>query len=202
MLLWGLNMPYRSAFAVILWGIASQSSASDQAHCDYGERHASMPAEFDQYAFMIGDFRIEARRGQGEGWSPKGPREPLWRGKYIMNGMAIMDEWFGVDPAIDPQAGRGVNIRFWDAPEEKWKIAWQHTTDPEVRTLESSVDEDGLLRLYRIHDEKFAASAEGQKIYFEIYDKDHWARITEKRDENGDYKPQLKLEAFRIACGE
>ncbi len=186
--------------ALLLLTLAGQARAGDAQSCDYGQRHPSMPAAFDQYAFMIGDYRIEARRGQDDGWTQKGPGEPLWRGSYIMNGMAIMDEWFNADPSITPETGRGVNIRFWDAAENKWKVAWQYSTDPEVRTLESSIDEDGKLRLYRIHDKKFAATADGQKIYFEIYDDNHWARITEQLDENGVYKPKLKLEAFRIAC--
>ena len=177
-----------------------QTAAVLAETCDYGSRHPAMPEAFDQYAFMIGDFRIEVRRGEGDGWTDEASSEAYWRGRYIMDGVAIMDEWFNADPMTDPDTGRGVNIRFWDMTESKWKIAWQFVSDPEVRTLESSLDEQGRLRLYRIHDEDFAATADGQEIYFESYSNDHWARITTALDENGDYKPQLKLEAFRVDC--
>lgn len=155
-----------------------------------------MPEEFNQYAFMIGEYRIEVHRPDPENpntWSDTVSGEAFWRASYILDGMGIIDEWFDRNPNESPDTQRGVNVRLWDTKDNIWKVAWQYTADPEVHIIESEVREDGRLYLWRV-------AGDTRNVYFEEYEDGHWARIQEERNEEGEWMLRSKLEAFSVPC--
>lgn len=188
----------RTAIAAGAMILAAAASATAEEKCDYGKPHPQAPAEMSQYAFLIGDYRIEARKWQDGAWT-KGFQAARWNGRYILDGMAIMDEWFDHPPGENPDTGRGVNIRMYNPETERWHLMWQHTKNKQVVELSSKVREDGKMYLERLTHK----SPQERRIWFEVYGPDHWARLDHwKSKETGEFEPKYKLEAFRVLCEE
>lgn len=181
--------------------LAPQALSSAQAvappSCDYGAPHENAPEALSQFAFLIGDYKISLHAWLGEAWSPPQPGVTArWNGWYGLGGMAIYDEWYHPDPAQDPDAPRGVNIRMYDPEAEEWDMMWIATGAHQVQDLRAKMKE-GELWMWQVSPER-----PGFKAKFVIKDADHWARISYTKDENGDWVEQFKLAAARIPCDE
>ena len=88
-----------------------------------GEPNADAPPELSRFAFLVGNWRCEARvRMDGGEWRTF-PAE--WRGRYILDGYAIADEYRMTD-----SAGKlivlGMNVRAYEAARKRWNIKWLH----------------------------------------------------------------------------
>ncbi|WP_370336473.1 hypothetical protein [Parvularcula marina] len=180
-------------------GLVPALAQSDLAppRCDYGAPNENAPEELSQFAFLIGDYTISAHAWQNGAWSPPRPGTPArWNGYYGLEGMAIVDEWYGRDPGIEPETGRGINVRMWDAEDGEWDMMWIATAGRQVQDLRAKVM-DGVLTMWQVYPERPEF-----KATFHIEDEDHWARISYVPDENGEWQPQFKLAATRIPCGE
>jgi hypothetical protein len=87
----------------------------------FGELNPNAPAELSQFAFLIGNWTFEAKVKTTDGqWQPfKG----TWRGRYVLDGYAISDEYRMTD-----LSGRlivlGLNLRTYDASKQTWNIKW------------------------------------------------------------------------------
>lgn len=165
--------------------------------CDYGAAHPNAPAEIEQFAFLIGDYKINLHAWQGEQWSPPQPGVTArWNGRYGLGGMVIIDEWFHPDPAQNPNAPRGVNVRMYDPEAEEWDMMWIATGAHQVQDLRASIQE-GVLTMWQEYPERpdFRAT-------FHIDDADHWSRVTYAKDESGEWVKTFLLAATRIPCGE
>ncbi len=185
-----------TAFAVLCVAI-SGSYAEDLAppRCDYGAPHESAAEELAQFAFLIGDYTISGHAWQGEAWSPPRPGAPSrWNGWYGLGGMAIVDEWYTIDPGVNPDTPRGVNVRMFDSEDDEWDMMWIATAGRQVQDLRANM-KDGLLTMWQVYPERPNFKAE-----FVIEDGDHWARIGYTKDEAGEWVKQFKLAATRIAC--
>lgn len=177
--------------------IMSTAAAQDVAppRCDYGEIHPNAPEETKQFSFLIGDYKIHLHRWQGEDWSPALPGVTArWNGWYGLGGMAVVDEWFNPDPAQDPDAPRGINVRMYDADAEEWDMMWIATSGRQVQDLRAKVI-DGVLTMWQEYPDRpnFRAT-------FHIEDDDHWSRVTLAKDEDGEWVKTFKLAATRISC--
>ncbi len=165
--------------------------------CDYGAPHADAPAELAEFAFLIGDYKITMHRWLGESWSPPQPGVTArWNGYYGLGGMAIYDEWFNPDPAQNPAAPRGVNVRMYDPDAEEWDMMWIATSGKQVQDLRAKVI-DGVLTMWQVYPERpdFRAT-------FHVEDENRWSRVSYGKDENGDYVKQFRLAATRLPCAE
>ena len=164
--------------------------------CNYGAPHAEAPAEMAQFDFLIGDFTITGHAWLGSTWSPPRPNAPpsRWNGRYILGGMAIEDEWYQTDPAIDPQSARGINIRMWDQDAAEWDMMWVHTGEKQVTDLRAKMI-DGKLTMWQEYPER-----PNFKSYFERMGPDSWHRVSLLQDENGELTKQFRLLATRIPC--
>lgn len=164
--------------------------------CNDGQPHASAPAELAQFAFLVGDFEVTSHAWTGDVWSPPrpGPRA-RWNGWYGLGGMAIYDEWYDPDPGLDPDAPRGVNVRFYDADKTQWKMMWISSNAATVQDLRAEW-RDGKLTMWQEHPERPNFLAD-----FTVVDKDHWFRVSYTKNEDGGWTPQFKLAATRIPCG-
>lgn len=180
-------------FAMVFW--AGGATAIESA-CHFGTPHPNAPAAFKQYDFLIGNFRIEARPWRDGAWT-KGFQAAQWNGRYILDGMAVMDEWWDSDPAQNPDTQRGANVRIYDAAAGLWRIMWLHTGDKKVVELHSQVRDDGKMHLWRV------THKIERRVHFEIYGPGHWARLDYRKSEKtGEWEPKYKLEAFLVPCKE
>jgi hypothetical protein len=175
---------------------AAQPVASPET-CDYGAPHENAPPELAQFAFLIGDYKITLHRWQGEDWSPPQPGvSARWNGYYGLGGMAIIDEWFNPDPAQNPDAPRGVNVRMYDSDAGEWDMMWVATSGKQVQDLRAKVI-DGVLTMWQVYPERSGFRAE-----FNVEDADRWNRISYGKDEADEWVRQFKLAATRIPCAE
>jgi hypothetical protein len=163
--------------------------------CDYGAPHENAAEELAQFAFLIGDYTIALHAWRGDAWSPPRPGAPArWNGWYGLGGMAIVDEWYNIDPGSDPDAPRGVNVRMFDSEDDEWDMMWIATAGRQVQDLRAKM-QDGVLTMWQVYPERPDFKAE-----FITEDADHWARIGYAKDDAGEWVKQVKLAATRIAC--
>ncbi len=93
----------------------------DRADPGFGEPHPEAPPELSQFAFLAGRWRCEARvRLDGGGWQAF---DATWRGRYILDGRAIEDEYRMTD-ASGKLVVLGLNFRVYDAARRQWSIKW------------------------------------------------------------------------------
>ena len=176
--------------------IADESEPQSMApKCDYGAPHPDAPAELEQFAFLIGDFEITSHIMLPTGWSPPRPGPcARWNGWYSMGGMMITDEWYDPDPGLDPTSPRGVNVRMFDPASDEWKMMWVATGGAQVQDLRAGI-RDGKLTMWRVYPTEVELVAD-----FTVEDEDHWYRVSYVQNDEGEWTPQFKLRASRIAC--
>jgi hypothetical protein len=180
--------------AVIAAPFFFASAAMAEGACDFGEPAPDAPPEIHQFDFLIGNFRIEAHQWTGEAWSD-GYLDAAWNGRWGIGGRAVIDEWFGPQISPDTPRGFGVNVRYFDSETGRWSMVWQATSGA-ASILEAEEDESGVLRMWQVYPEP----ASERRIWFEVYGDGHWARIDGPVDEEGNFTPQYKLEAFEVPC--
>ncbi|MEM8635167.1 MAG: hypothetical protein AAGF33_09350 [Pseudomonadota bacterium] len=189
--------PIVAASAVTLsMGASGFAQPIAEPSCEYGTVHKNAPAEIDQFGFMIGNYTVSMHRWLGEDWSPAMPgTSARWNGYYGLGGMAIVDEWYNPDPAQDPDAFRGINVRMYDTDAAEWDMMWLDTGGKQVADLRAKMI-DGVLTMWQITPERPGFRAE-----FYVEDEDNWSRITYSRnEEDADWQPTFKLNATRIGC--
>ena len=163
--------------------------------CDYGQPNPLAPPELAQFDFLIGDFTVSAHAWQNGQWSPPRPGIPArWNGRYGLGGFSIVDDWYDRDPGMQPDTGRGTNLRMWDSEAGEWDMAWIHTVGKQAQDLRAKI-KDGKLTMWQIYPER-----PGFRAYFERTSPDSWHRISLVPDEEGKWTPQFKLTATRIPC--
>ena len=100
---------------------ATEDRFMHQVKREFGKLNPNAPAELSRFAFLIGDWSFQAKVKTTEGqWHPfKG----TWRGRYILDGYAISDEYRMTD-----LSGKlivlGLNLRAYDASKQTWNIKW------------------------------------------------------------------------------
>jgi hypothetical protein len=175
--------------------VSQQAQRAQQARCDYGTPHPDSPPEFAQFSFLVGEYDITSHAWTGDAWSPARPGpHARWNGYYGLGGMAIYDEWFDPDPAIDPAAPRGVNVRMFDPAESAWKMMWIATAAMQVLDLRAEI-RDGKLTMWQVYPDR-----PGSMSDFTVEDEDHWYRVSYTKGDDGSWVPQFKLRATRIPC--
>src|SRR5262245_48787608 len=79
------------------------------------------PHELSRFAFLIGDWRCDAKLKQQDGtWEVL---KATWEGHYILDGYAIADEYRMMSPAGELLV-LGLNLRTYDARKEAWNMKW------------------------------------------------------------------------------
>ncbi|HEY0796436.1 MAG TPA: hypothetical protein VGD64_11705 [Acidisarcina sp.] len=87
----------------------------------YGKLNPAAPAELSRFAFLVGNWRCEAKLESADGvWQTY---EAAWQGRFILDGYAIADEY-----RMMGESGElivlGMNIRTYDAAKQAWNIRW------------------------------------------------------------------------------
>jgi uncharacterized protein DUF1579 len=92
-----------------------------QPNEDFGTINPNAPAELLKFAFIIGHWIFDAKVKTPDGQSL--PFKGTWRGRYILEGYAISDEYRMTD-----LSGKlivlGLNLRTYDASTQTWNIKW------------------------------------------------------------------------------
>jgi hypothetical protein len=103
--------------------MAATTGNSFMEHIDQGtdKPNAKAPAALSRFAFLIGQWRFDAKFK-----SPKGEWQTFhgtWAGRYILDGHAIADEYkmFGANGEV---LVLGMNFRVYDAAKQIWSIKW------------------------------------------------------------------------------
>lgn len=88
---------------------------------EYGKLNANAPPELARFAFLIGNFRGEARLKREDGsWDHW---KVTWEGRYILDGYAIADE-FRMTTSTGELVVMGMNFRAYDAKNKTWNLKW------------------------------------------------------------------------------
>jgi hypothetical protein len=95
----------------------------------YGSPHPDAPAELRRFSFLVGAWTCQGRVLDEDGqWKPFAAD---WVGQYILDGMAIADEFRAVWP--DGKLFKhGQNIRMYNAEQKAWKMKWIDALDATV----------------------------------------------------------------------
>ena len=187
----------RILVAVLIISPAVAQDIAPPRTCDYGTLSLEAPKETEQFAFLIGDYKIHLHSWQGDAWSPPMPgKTARWNGRYGLGGMAIIDEWFNPDPAQDATngSGQGINVRMYDPEAEEWDMMWVATGTHQVQDLRAKIIADKLT-MWQVYPER-----ENFRAEFNFVDEDHWNRVSFTRDDEGEWTQDFLLAATRIAC--
>ncbi len=98
----------------------------EQTERNTPDSHSKVPKELGRFAFLIGNWRFDARfkSESGEGATFHG----TWTGRYILDGHAIADEYRMLGPGGEV-AVFGMNFRVYDAAKKVWNIKWLNALD-------------------------------------------------------------------------
>src|SRR4051812_44795521 len=95
----------------------------------YGERNPQAPDELTVFSFMVGKWH-----GSGKTRLPDGSEaqfELTWIGRYILNGMAIADEFHSLAPDGKPYLG--ISLRHFDPKHGSWIIEYLNVSNSFLR---------------------------------------------------------------------
>jgi uncharacterized protein DUF1579 len=86
-----------------------------------GQPNPNAPPELQRFAFLIGNWRCDARLKRDDGtWEHL---KATWNGRYILDGLAIADEY-----RMTTLAGElivlGMNFRSYDSQKKTWNLKW------------------------------------------------------------------------------
>jgi hypothetical protein len=95
--------------------------STERAITTYGERNPQAPKELDLFSFLVGKWNGSGRTRLPDG-SPVHFEGVTWIGRYILNGMAIADEFHSLTPDGKPYLG--ISLRQFDAKHGSWVIEY------------------------------------------------------------------------------
>lgn len=155
-----------------------------------GLAYASNDNPEHQFDFLIGEHDVTLHAWAGSTWTPPRPINAIWNGKRGLQDEVIYDEW------IDPQNGKGVNVRIFDKAQAVWKMMWVSTSSYQVQDLRAEM-RDGVLTMWQVYPVR-----EGWHAQFKLLGRCKWAREDFQVSEDGETVPQFRLAATRRGCEE
>jgi hypothetical protein len=148
----------------------------DQVEQKFGKVNPNAPAALSRFAFLIGQWRCEARvrLANGEWQTLQG----TWVGRFILDGYAIADEYRMTDSSGE-LIGLGMNLRTYDAAKQTWNMKWLNalagTWVDLVQEELGGVSFDGRSIIYAFR-EPVAAHAYTRHLHEHLGDALHVAR--------------------------
>jgi Protein of unknown function (DUF1579) len=117
--------------ATLGMGIATAryTMATEPAITTYGQRNAQAPSQLNLFSFLVGKWRGTGKTKLADGSSAQ--FELTWIGRYILNGMAIADEFHSLAPDGSPYLG--ISIRHFDAKHHSWIIEYLNVSNSFLR---------------------------------------------------------------------
>jgi hypothetical protein len=117
--------------ATLSIGIATAryTMATEPAITTYGQRNAQAPSQLNLFSFLVGKWRGTGKTKLADGSSAQ--FELTWIGRYILNGMAIADEFHSLAPDGSPYLG--ISIRHFDSKHDSWVIEYLNVSNSFLR---------------------------------------------------------------------
>ena len=140
--------------------VMTEVRAATPAITTYGERNPGAPKELDAFAFLIGKWD-----GVGKTKLPDGKSAEFaasWIGRYILDGMAIADEFHSSAPDGSPYLG--ISLRQYDSRRKTWIVEYLNVSNSFLRRQVSAAS--GSVRV------------DGQTIVVISESPDTWSRET------------------------
>ncbi len=96
----------------------------------YGERNPQAPDELKLFSFLVGKWNGTGKTRLADG-SHAQWEGATWIGRYVLNGMAIADEFHA--PAPDGKPYLGISLRHFDAKQGSWIIEYLNVSNSFLR---------------------------------------------------------------------
>jgi hypothetical protein len=109
--------------------IGSYTAATEPAITAYGQSNPQAPGQLNLFAFLIGKWKGTGRTRLADGSHAQ--FELTWIGRYILNGMAIADEFHSLAPDGSPYLG--ISIRHFDTKTNSWVIEYLNVSKSFLR---------------------------------------------------------------------
>jgi hypothetical protein len=109
---------------------SSYVPASEPAITTYGERNAQAPSQLRMFSFLVGKWQGAGKTRLANG-SYAQFSGVTWIGRYVLNGMAIADEFHASTP--DGKSYLGISLRQFDATHKSWIIEYLNVTNSFLR---------------------------------------------------------------------
>ena len=104
--------------------------AVEPAITTYGQKSAQAPRQLEMFSFLVGKWNGTGRTRVADG-SYVQFGGVTWIGRYILNGMAIADEFHALAPDGKPYLG--ISIRHFDATHDSWIIEYLNVSNSFLR---------------------------------------------------------------------
>jgi hypothetical protein len=110
----------------------------------YGDRHEAAPEELDLFSFLIGRWEGSGRTRLADG-SIAEYDGLSWIGRYVLDGMAIIDELHA--PLPGGGRGLGITLRYFDPDNDNWVVEFLNVSNSfirrQVNARSGAVEKDG-----------------------------------------------------------
>jgi len=103
--------------------------ANEPAITTFGERNARAPVQLNLFSFLVGRWKGICKTRMPDG-SPA-EFELTWIGRYILDGMAIADEFHSLAPDGSPYLG--ISLRHFDTKHASWIIEYLNVPGSFIR---------------------------------------------------------------------
>ncbi|HEY3205047.1 MAG TPA: hypothetical protein VGL03_15465 [Thermoanaerobaculia bacterium] len=168
----------------------------DHVEQEFGKPNPNAPAALSRFAFLIGNWRCEARVRLANGeWQTL---QATWLGRFILDGYAIADEYRMTGPSGELIV-LGMNLRTYDATKQSWNMKWLNAlagtwVDLGLDEL-GGVTLDGRSIIYAFR-EPVAAHTYTRATYTNISN-NHFTWRGEKSDDGKAWSEFMVVEAYR-----
>jgi hypothetical protein len=110
----------------------------------YGDRHEDAPEELDLFSFLIGKWEGSGKTRLADGTIAE-YGGLSWIGRYVLDGMAIIDELHA--PLPDGGQGLGITLRYFDMDSDAWVVEFLNVSNSfirrQVNARSGAVEKDG-----------------------------------------------------------
>jgi hypothetical protein len=168
----------------------------DHVEQEIRKPNPNAPAALSRFAFLIGNWRCEARVRLANGeWQTL---QATWLGRFILDGYAIADE-YRMTASSGELIVLGMNLRTYDTTKQTWNMKWLNALAGTWVDLGAGelggVRFDGQSIIYTIR-EPVAAHAYTRATYTNISEK-HFTWRGEKSDDGEAWSEFMVIEAYR-----
>jgi hypothetical protein len=147
----------------------------------YGDRHEAAPVELDLFSFLIGRWEGSGKTRLADGTIAE--YDGLsWIGRYVLDGMAIIDELHA--PLPDGSRGLGITLRYFDPDNDNWVVEFLNVSNSFVRrqvnARSGAVEKDGsTVVVTSVSDESIS------REYYRVIDDDSFVYTIDLSSDGG-----------------
>jgi hypothetical protein len=174
---------WRNILSIVVLAIAtgSPSMANEPSITPYGVRNAQAPSQLNLFSFLVGKWQGGGKTKLADGRYATFDGV-TWVGRYVLDGMAIADEFHSLTPDGKPYLG--ISLRQFDLQRHTWVIEYLNVSNSFLRRQVSpqsgSVSEAGGTLI--------VTSEDGQtriRENFRVKDPTHFSYSTDMSSDGG-----------------